>query len=139
MTTTHEMTLAQVKKNDLPKAGQYFRASDFLSDQEKEELHAANAKGKESEKIYDSVDAYEAEMLARFGFQTYKAWLNGEIDEALMAKMIAAERDRERAQIGAIMAMIYGSAAGANNGDKNGHAPKTLRIAHEILTKYTKQ
>lgn len=137
--TTHEMTLAQVKQNDLPKAGQYFRASDFLSDQEKEELRAANAKGKEEQKPYDNIDAYEAEMLARFGFQAYQAWLNGEIDEALMAKMIAAERDRERATISTILAMIYGANAGANNGDKNGHAPKSLRIAHEILTKYTKQ
>lgn len=139
MTTTHEITLAQVKKNDLPKAGRYFRASDFLSDQEKEQLHASNAKGKEAEKIYDNVDAYEAEMLARFGFEAYKAWLDGEIGELLMAKMIAAERDRERATLSAILAMIYGANAGANNGDKNGHAPKTLRIAHEILTKYTKQ
>ncbi len=56
-----------------------------------------------------------------------------------MAKMIAAERDRERATVSTILAMIYGANAGANNGDKNGHAPKSLRIAHEILTKYIKQ
>lgn len=140
MKTTHEITLASVRENDLPNAGQYFRASDFLSETEKEQLHAANAKGKEPEKPYDRVDAYEAELLARFGWQAYKAWLDGELDEALAARMMAAERDRERQTLEPILAMIYAANAGANNpADKNGHAPKTLRIAHEILTKYTNQ
>lgn len=137
MTTTHEITLAEVKKNDLPNAGQYFRASDFLSDTEKQQLRESNAKGKTPQKLYDKVDAYEAELLARFGWSAYKAWLTGELDEALAAKMVAAERDREKRLLEPILAMIYGANAGANNpADKNGHAPKSLRIAHEILTKY---
>jgi len=137
MTTTHEITLAEVKQKDLPNAGRYFRASDFLSDTEKQKLRESNAKGKAQEKPYDQIDAYEAEILARFGWPAFQAWLNGELDEALAARMIAAERDREKRLIEPILAMIYGANAGANNpADKNGHAPKSLRIAHELLTKY---
>lgn len=137
MTTAHGNTLADIRKNDLPNAGQYFRASDFLSDQEKQQLQESNAKGKEPDKPYDSVDAYEAEMLARFGWGAFKAWLNGEIDEDRMAKMMLAERDREKTLIQPILTMILAANAGANNpADKNGHAPKSLRLAQEFLTKY---
>lgn len=135
--TAHEITLDQVRQETLPESGQYFRASDFLSDQEKDELSAANATGKEPEKPYDNIDAYEAEMLARFGWQTFQAWQSGEIDEEQMAKFMLAERDRERRTIQPILAMILGANAGANNGDKNGHAPKSLRFAQELLKKYT--
>lgn len=135
--TAHEITLDQVRQETLPESGQYFRASDFLSDQEKDELSAANAAGKEPEKPYDNIDAYEAEMLARFGWQTFQAWQSGEIDEEQMAKFMLAERDRERRTIQPILAMILGANAGANNGDKNGHAPKSLRFAQELLKKYT--
>lgn len=137
MTTTHENTLAGIRKNDLPNAGQYFRASDFLSDQEKQQLQESNARGKEPEKLYDTADAYEAEMLARFGWGAFKAWLNGEIDEERMARMMLAERDREKSLMQPIMTMILAANAGANNpADKNGHAPKSLRLAQELLQKF---
>ena len=137
--TTDEQTLANIRKEALPEAQNLVRLSDFLSDQEKQELAESNARGKEEQKPYDDCDAYEAEMIARFGFEAYKAWLNGDIDELLMARMIAAERDREKQLLAPILAMIYTANAGANNpADKNGHAPKTLRNAHDILKQITK-
>lgn len=134
----HGTTLDQIKAEALPKAEHLFRASDFLSDQEKKELHESNARGKEEPKIYDKVDAFEAEMIARFGFDFYKAWLNGEMEEIFAIKLIAAEREREKQLLAPIMAMILTANAGANNGDKNGHAPKSLRIAQDILKKILK-
>lgn len=137
--TADEHTLANIRKEALPKAQNLVRLSDFLSDQEKQELAESNARGKEPEKPYDNCDAYEAEMIARFGFDAYKAWLNGDIDELLMARMIAAERDREKQLLAPILAMIYSANAGANNpADKNGHAPKSLRIAQDLLNKFIK-
>lgn len=138
MTTDEQPTLATIRKEALPEAENLVRLSDFLSDQEKEELQASNLRGKAEQKPYDDVDAFEAEMLARFGFQAYKAWLNGEFDEAQMARMIAAERDREKQLLAPILAMVLTANAGANNGDKNGHAPKSLRIAQDILSKIIK-
>ena len=137
--TADEQTLANIRKKALPEAQNLVRLSDFLSDQEKQELAESNARGKEQEKPYDNCDAYEAEMIARFGFDAYKAWLNGDIDEHLMARMIAAERDREKQLLAPILAMIYSANAGANNpADKNGHAPKSLRIAQDLLNKFIK-
>lgn len=138
MTTDEQPTLATIRKEALPEAESLVRLSDFLSDQEKEELQASNLRGKAEQKPYDDVDAFEAEMLARFGFQAYKAWLNGEFDEAQMARMIAAERDREKQLLAPILAMVLEANAGANNGDKNGHAPKSLRIAQDILRQIIK-
>lgn len=136
--TAHGKTLTQIRAEDLPEAGQYFRASDFLSDKEKQELREANARGKEEEKIYNKCDAFEAEMIARFGFDFFEAWRTGKVDEAFAYKAIAAERDREKSLIAPIATMIYAANAGANHSDKNGHAPKTLRIAQDILKKITK-
>lgn len=137
--TAHGNTLDRIKAEALPEAGQYFRASDFLSDKEKEELHASNAKGKEEPKPYDAPDAFEAEMIARFGFDFFQAWLKGDIEEEFAYKAVAAERDRERKLLAPIMAMILSANAGANNpADKNGHAPKSLRIAQDLLQKFTK-
>lgn len=138
MTTDEQPTLAKIRKEALPETENLVRLSDFLSDQEKEELQASNLRGKAEQKPYDDVDAFEAEMLARFGYQAYKAWLNGEFDEAQMARMIAAEREREKQLLAPILAMVYSANAGANNGDKNGHAPKSLRIAQDILQKIIK-
>ena len=136
--TTHGTTLKEIRAEALPKAEQMFRASDFLSDKEKQELHASNARGKEEPKPYDKVDAFEAEMIARFGFDFYKAWLNGELDEGFAFRLIAAEREREKQLMAPIMSMVLMANAGANNGDKNGNAPKSLRIAQDILKKILK-
>lgn len=137
--TAHGKTLDQIKAEALPEAGQYFRASDFLSDKEKQELHESNNRGKEEPKIYDGPDAFEAEMIARFGFDFFQAWNRGEIDDAFAYKAIMAERDREQNLLAPILMMIYAANAGANNpADKNGHAPKSLRIAQDLLKKILK-
>lgn len=45
---------------------------------------------------FGKTDAYVAEIIARFGYETYKARNADEIDDAKMIRLIEAERARER-------------------------------------------
>lgn len=108
------------------------RASDFLTKEQVEEVKKANIKGKKSSK-FNQIDAYIAEIIARFGYDTYIAWKNGDIDETQMAKYILAERAREAQNRYVLESVIIGAMAGANNRDKHGQAPKSLKTAIQIL------
>ena len=123
----HELTLNNVKA----KVREH-RASDFLSDEQQEEVKKSNIKGNNSAK-YNAVDAYIAEIIARFGYGAYMAWKNGEIDETTMAKYVIAERAREARNRLRIENIIVASVAGANNADKGGHTPKSLKAAIKML------
>lgn len=137
---THETnTLEQIKAEVLPNAEQSFRASDFLSDEEQAELEEVNLRGKKDSRIYDSVDAFEAELLARFGWEAFQAWLKGDFEMEQAAKFMAAERAREKRALEPLATIILAANAGANNGDKNGHAPKSLRIAQDLVKQIHKQ
>ena len=108
-----------------------FRASDFLTEDEQAEIRKNNAKGKESP--FNAVDAYVAEILARFGYDTYMAWKAGDIDNSRMQKYILAERARDAQFLFPIENIIVASMAGANNPTRGGHAPKSLQAAIKIL------
>ena len=127
--TAPELTLNNVKNNAKVRN---FRASDFLTDEEIEEVHESNIKGKKKAR-FDKVDAYIAEILARFGYDAYVAWKFGEIDEKHMAKYIEAERAREARNRLMIENVIVASVAGANNATKGGHPPKSLKTAIKML------
>lgn len=127
--TAPELTLNKVRNNAKVRN---FRASDFLTDEEIEEVHESNAKGKEN-KGYDIIDAYIAEIIARFGYDTYVAWKFGEIGEENMMKYIKAERAREVQSRLMIENIIVASVAGANNPTKGGHMPKSLKTAIKML------
>ena len=124
-------SLKSIREKTLPQTEVHYRASDFLSEEEQQQLHEANQKHKE--KAFDEVDAFCAEILARFGFDTYKAWLSGYIEHEKMLRFIAAERAREDGLMLPIMGTILLANAGANNPGKNGHAPKSLRSAQELI------
>lgn len=127
--TVPEITLKQAKEAAAVKT---FRASDFLTKEELDEVHESNAKGKKSTG-FDVIDAYIAEIIARFGYDTYVAWKFGEIDEKHMAKYIQAERAREARNRLMIENIIVASVAGANNATKGGHLPKSLKAAIKML------
>lgn len=124
-------SLKSIREKTLPQTEVHYRASDFLSEEEQQQLHEANQKHKE--KAFDEVDAFCAEVLARFGFDTYKAWLSGFIEHEKMLRFIAAERAREDGLMLPLMGTILLANAGANNPGKNGHAPKSLRSAQELI------
>lgn len=128
--TAPELTL-KVAKETLEKKTKNFRASDFLTTEQVEEVRKSNAKGKKSK--FNAIDAYVAEIIARFGFSTYTAWKNGGISEDLMLRMIEAERAREKQKTIAIESIIITAMAGANNPTKSGNMPKSLKMAIKIL------
>jgi len=84
-----ELTLQNVKA----KVREH-RASDFLTKEQVEEVRKSNFKGIKRTK-FDKVDAYIAEIIARFGYETYRAWKAGDINEKTMVRYIEAERARE--------------------------------------------
>lgn len=131
MNPAREITLAQAKE-ELKNKELHFRASDFLTEDEQERLHEANAKGAK-EKPYDEVDAISAEILARFGYDAWSAWQDGTISTSQMLRYIAAERAREARQIIPLEAITLLAMAGANHGNKNGKPPKSLASAQQLL------
>lgn len=127
--TVPELTLNKIKQEVKVRN---FRASDFLTDEQLDEVHESNIKGKKSSN-FNAIDAYIAEIIARFGYDTYVAWKFGEISEINMAKYIEAERAREARSRLMIENVIVASVAGANNPTKGGHLPKSLKSAIKML------
>lgn len=127
--TAPELTLNEIKKTVRVKS---FRASDFLTDEQIEEVHESNIKGKKNTS-FDVIDAYIAEIIARFGYDTFVAWKFGEIGEEQMMKYIQAERAREVQNRLMIESVIVASVAGANNPTKGGHMPKSLKSAIKMI------
>ena len=123
----HELTLNNVKV----KVREH-RASDFLSEEQQEEIKKTNLKGEKGVK-FNKIDSYIAEILARFGYSTYLAWKNGDIDETAMAKYILAERAREAQNRLRLENIVVASVCGANHPTKQGHAPKSLKTAIKML------
>ena len=89
---TPELTLKNVKEK-ITKVREH-KVSDFLTDEQIEEVKKSNIRGKKNTS-FDEVDAYIAEIIARFGYDTYIAWKNGDISEETMLKFILAERTRD--------------------------------------------
>lgn len=124
-----ELTLQKAREAVKVKAA---RASDFLTKEELDEVHESNAQGKKNTG-YDAIDAYIAEIIARFGYDVYKAWNEGLISETRMAKYIKAERAREVRSRLMIENVIVAAVSGANHPTKTGHAPKSLKTAIKML------
>ena len=134
--TTPELTLEKVKETAKVKN---FRASDFLTNEEINEVKESNIKGKKTTTAsFDAVDAYIAEILGRFGYDTYIAWKYGKISENNMIKYIEAERARDAKNRLRLEQIIVASVSGANHRSKSGRAPKTLRMAIKMLRKEEK-
>lgn len=128
--TAPEFTLKNARETAKIKVS---RASDFLTKEEIKEVHESNIKGKKN-LSYNQVDAYIAEILARFGYDTYVAWKFGEISEVNMVKYIEAERARETRNRLKLEQIMVASMAGANNPvGKSGKLPKTLKTALKML------
>ena len=132
MRTDEKPTLDSIKRS--PKmAEQHFRPSDFLTSDEMDELHEANANRGHINKPFDEIDAFEAEILARFGWEAFQAYQNGEIQLRQMLKYVAAERARDASERYNLECVIVSANAGANNPNKHGKAPKSLKKAIDIV------
>lgn len=129
--TTPDITLDKAKSTI---GVRNHRASDFLTQEQIDDVHKSNARGKK-QSSFDFIDAYIAEILARFGYQTYLAWKAGEIEENQMIKYMEAERARDVRNRLSLESIMVASMAGANQPTKSGHAPKSLKTAINILKK----
>lgn len=127
--TAPEISLDNAKK--IASTKRNFRASDFLTKDEQEEVRKNNAKGKKE--LFNVIDAYAAEILARFGYDAYMAWKAGDISNDKMQRFILAERARDAQFLFPLENIIIASMAGANNPTRGGHTPKSLQMAIKIL------
>lgn len=129
----------EIKQRPVVKQDRVHRASDFLTNEELKELREVNAQGKTVRKPYDEVDAYCAELLARFGWEAYQAWLHGDFDPEKAMRFIAAERARQKRDILPFETIVVSSVAGANHPNKHKTAPKGLKQAIRLIKLETKQ
>ena len=138
--TVHDLTLGEVRKS-AKVTERVHRVSDFLSkDQKKEIAEYREKKALEGGvRGFDNIDAYSAEIMARFGYSAWQAWQCGQIKAEKMLKMVLAERAREKQRLLPLEALIISAVAGANNPTKSGHAPKSLKSAIKIFKTEQKQ
>ena len=110
-----ELTLEAVKKSQKAAPVHVSRLTDFVSSDKVKELHENNVKSAKP-KLFNAVDSYVAEIMARFGYEAYKDWKMGIIPDSRMRALIWAERAREAALLNNIEAVItLGSIAGATS------------------------
>lgn len=124
--TAPELTLNKIRQSS-KLMGKTFRVSDFRTNEEKEKHIKQKASRKPKRKKFNEVDAYIAEMIARFGYDTYKAWNRGEIGEKKMKAMIYAERAREKQYIiplETIVAQLVKDCIRRNKKEKKPTGPK---------------
>lgn len=133
-------TLAEIRKS--PKIeGRVARASDFMTEEQKERIRQANFVGKKSRRHFDETDAYCAEIIARFGYELYKDWDLYKIDAKFVKHMIEAERARERAQwlpLETIVINMVGSCIKRNKGEPQPKGPKQAQKVMKIEVKAAK-
>lgn len=96
--TAPELTLNELRKSPKLLAGAP-RVSDFLTKKQKAARAARKQTKRHAKRSFDDVDAYVAEIIARFGYDTYEKWNAGEISDEKMSRLIAAERAREKAYL----------------------------------------
>lgn len=134
----HEhLTLNDIKQSPKMRE-QVFRVSDFLTEDEQQELREVNARGRNIKRPYDDVDAFAAELLARFGWDAYQAWLDGSFNGEKAMRFVAAERARQKRELLPLEFIIISSVAGANHPSKHRSAPKSLKQAIKIVKQETK-
>lgn len=126
-----DLTLNDIRKS--PKLGRVARVSDFVSQEEMVQVQINNARGKKTKRQFDDIDSLVAEMIARFGYDFYKDWNAGKIEDAKVSRMLLAERARERAiflPLEATICHMVGACIKRHKGEK---APKGPKEAQKII------
>lgn len=131
---TSELTLQNVRRT-ATETEREVRVSDFLSKEQERKIKETREKalvgmGRQG---FDEVDAYSAEILARFGFEAWQAWQEGQVNPRKMMRMVLAERARGKRELIGLEALIVAAVAGANHPNKRGRVPKSLKNAIKIL------
>lgn len=134
MTKSDAPTLENLRKAS-PKLQEVrvHRASDFLTEEEQNELRAVNIQGRKARRKFDDVDAYVAEIIARFGWDVYQLWNEGRIENKEMQNWILAERAREKSQILGLYSLIYSTVSSCVKVEKGKRAPKGIKLAQKLI------
>ena len=138
MRTAEDYTLQNVRKSLKPTV-RVSRPSDFLTSEEKQKLRESNAKGKKNLKKFDDIDAYAAEILARFGYDAYMAWNAGTIPAEQMQKYVLAERSRDTSAMMALYGVIMSMVGACVKKEKGAPAPKGPKVAQRIFREELKK
>lgn len=131
MNSKPKLTLNKIKQS--PKLGRQARASDFLTQADREKLQQANIRGKRGKKQFDDVDAYVAKMIARFGYDFYQKWNAEDLDPDWVSRLMKAEDARERANWVPFEGFIRAVIQGGVPTYKPKHAPKIGKQVPKII------
>lgn len=123
-------TLSTIKKS--PKLQpKVVRLSDLVS---KEELVQLKPKRPKKKRAYDDIDAFVAEIIARFGYDVYQKWNTEEIETKTLQKWLLAERARDRAQLIPLEGIIMHMVSACIKRHKKERAPKGPKEAQKIIS-----
>ena len=126
-----ELKLNNIKANIKPKVRAY-RASDLMTAEERDDIRKSAAQSRKP-RPFDDIDAYAAEIMGRFGYDAYKAWLNGDIGTEKMNRLLYAERSRSSRERYLLENILVSAIAGSNHPTKTGNAPKSLKNAIKLI------
>lgn len=134
MTKLDKPTLKNVRNNSQKlQEVRVRRASDFLTEEEQKELRAVNIQGRKARRKFDEIDSYVAEIMARFGWDVYKAWGQGEITTERMNRLLYAERAREKQQELPLISTIVSAVSSCVRVEKGQPKPKGIKQAGNLL------
>lgn len=136
---TTKKTLKNVReKSEKLKPVKTFRASDFLTKEQIEEVRTNNLKGRARHKKFDNVDSLVAEIMARFGYDAYLAWKAGNIPSDKMMRLLYAERAREKDSQVTLYSVILSTVSSCVRVQKGEQKPKGLRQAANLIKRELK-
>lgn len=128
MRKDERLTLNGIKNS--PKFERVVRLSDLVTKEEKAKLKPTKPKKK---RPYDDIDAFVAEVVARFGYGVYQKWNHGEIDTLTLQKWVLAERARDRSQFIPLEGVIAHMVGACIRRTKKEKAPKGPKEAQKII------
>ena len=135
------ITLSQAKAKLPPKKA--FAGSDLMSEDKLVELRiqaqkSAAERNEKKQRLFDEVDAFTAEIVARFGYEVYQKWNQGEIEQVKIEKWIYAERARDKASVLNLEAIIMAMVGSCIKREPKQPKPKGPGIANKIYQQETK-
>lgn len=134
MKKDESLTLNSIKKS--PKLQKKaVRLSDLVTKEEKAKLKPKRPRKK---RAYDDVDAFVAEVIARFGYNVYQKWNAGEIETTTLQKWVLAERARDKIQLIPLEGIIMHMVSACIKRHKKERAPKGPKEAQKIIAQEIK-
>ena len=151
MSTAPELTLKNVRRRatDAKSSGynpnapeRHVRVRDLLSSDEITEVKLDRQRRKQAERIeFDAIDVFVAELIARFGYDFYRAWKdpdNTDITTEKAIRFLYAERLRDLEPLYDIASTVAMAAAGAQQPTKNKRVNKGMRGLSKKLKQFEK-